>query len=509
MTNIEFAAQSGADKLGATVSAHDREAAAQGARVFIGAVIVFAFAIALFIGGASLLKDPDTLWHITLGKDIWATKSFPDVDGYSHTFAGEPWIAKEWLSQLTLYAAYAAGGWSGVVFLTVTVIAIVIAQVYGAVSSAVKPTIAAAVTIACVALSSNVFLARPHIIVLPVIILFTHQLWESARLKKAPSFWLLAAMCVWSNMHASFTFGFAVAFFAFVYYIYQSRDLTSERTRLWVLFLALCPVASMAHPYGYQSIWSTVTIVESEALPYISEWLPFSAENSPVVAFVFLALVAGMMVSRFRTNIVVALFVCLLLHLFFTHGRFVYLLFLLAPLVLMHDVASSFPAVSFKRFTESLADNGFERTLARTARYACIALAAAFVAGAGLVSSRMEFGPTSLSYPVAAIDAARDHGVSGNVLNEYNFGGALIFEGVETFIDGRADRLFQNGFFPEIKESAELGGEEMLHEHLERYGIGWSILKPTDGRVVFLDEAGWTRVYEDEFAVVQARPRNP
>ena len=43
---------------------------------------------------------------------------FPETDGFSHTFFGKPWIAKEWLSQVLLALAFEIGGWPGVVMLT-------------------------------------------------------------------------------------------------------------------------------------------------------------------------------------------------------------------------------------------------------------------------------------------------------------------------------------------------------------------------------------------------------
>src|SRR5262245_38969960 len=49
-----------------------------------------------------LLSDPDSHWHIAVGNWILAHGSVPTTDTFSFTFAGQPWIAKEWLSQLAL-----------------------------------------------------------------------------------------------------------------------------------------------------------------------------------------------------------------------------------------------------------------------------------------------------------------------------------------------------------------------------------------------------------------------
>src|SRR6185437_1016863 len=68
-------------------------------------------------GNLPLLADPDTQWHVALGNWILAHRAVPRVDTFSFTFAGEPWIAKEWLSQLLLAGAYDLGGWGAVVVL--------------------------------------------------------------------------------------------------------------------------------------------------------------------------------------------------------------------------------------------------------------------------------------------------------------------------------------------------------------------------------------------------------
>lgn len=475
-------------------------------RAFIGMVVVAAMAVGFLAAGPKFLNDPDTLWHVAVGKDIWLTKSFPHVDAYSHTFAGEPWIAKEWLSQIILYAAFAMGGWNGVALLTIAVMLFVTWRLYGAMSAHLKPILAAAVTVSALSLCSDVFVARPHILVLPVIMIFVQGVWTAAQENRAPSFWLLAVMCVWSNMHASFTFGFAAAFLAFLFYLYETRDFRSKAAMRWVVFGALLPVAAMVHPYGFESIWSTVTIVESEALPYITEWRPFTLPQDTKVELALLGMLVLALVSRFRVNVVTALFFCLLLHMYLTHTRFTYLLFTLAPLLFVRDVAAQFPSLSYSVWAKEAETSPAERALAASARFAIPIVLAMIAAGAAAVGVSANWTPPGTAYPIAAINAARDHGVAGNVLNEYNFGGALIFEGEKTFVDGRADRLFQEGFIPKIAASMQTDGDKVLSEQINDYGIGWSIVKPSDGRAAHFDAMGWRRIYEDEFAVVHAAP---
>ncbi len=76
---------------------------------------------------ANLLNDPDSYWHIVVGNWIVAHHAFPTHDPFSFTFAGAPWIAKEWLSQVLYAGAHALAGWPGMVMLAAAAIALAFA----------------------------------------------------------------------------------------------------------------------------------------------------------------------------------------------------------------------------------------------------------------------------------------------------------------------------------------------------------------------------------------------
>ncbi|MEA2847276.1 MAG: hypothetical protein QOG78_2557, partial [Rhodospirillaceae bacterium] len=81
------------------------------------------FIVLVNAGGVPLLADPDTQWHVAIGKWIVENGRVPTVDSHSFTFFGKPWIAKEWLSQVAFAAAFEAGGWGAVVVLAAAAIA--------------------------------------------------------------------------------------------------------------------------------------------------------------------------------------------------------------------------------------------------------------------------------------------------------------------------------------------------------------------------------------------------
>ena len=105
-----------------------------------------------------------------------------------------------------------------------------------------------------------------------------------------------------------------------------------------------------------------------------------------------------------------------------------------------------------------------------------------------------------------ALAYARDHQLSGNVLNSYNFGGTLIFHGIKTYVDGRTDQLFLGGFTKADDATGHSDGKPLLEAQLKKYAIGWALLTADDTRIPFFAELGWKRAYADDDAVIYLPP---
>ena len=87
------------------------------------------------------------------------------------------------------------------------------------------------------------------------------------------------------------------------------------------------------------------------------------------------------------------------------------------------------------------------------------------------------------------------------MLNDYSFGGYLIFSGVQPFIDGRAD-MYGDAMLGLYRKL--VGGDpEAISDTLKRYRISWTIFAPDARIVALLDrEPGWRRLYADRTAIV-------
>jgi hypothetical protein len=114
------------------------------------------------------------------------------------------------------------------------------------------------------------------------------------------------------------------------------------------------------------------------------------------------------------------------------------------------------------------------------------------------------FQPWGRVAPQAALDAVRRAGITGHVFNSEYMGGFLIFNGIAPFIDGRAD-MFGDDFMIQFKLARDRS-PDVLAKILKDDDVTWTILPPDAEAVKFIDAMpGWSRLYADEYAVVQRR----
>src|SRR5882724_11722665 len=233
-------------------------------------VAVAVYLVLLPLGGR-LLDDPDSYWHLVIGRWIIANQSFPHTDIFSATFAGHPWIAKEWLSQLVYAGAYGLGGWNAIALLAAATAAAALGLLAHALLEKFEPIPALGLTLAAFVLVAPHLVARPHALALPLMVAWTVGLVRAVDHGRAPSFWLLPLMLLWANLHGGFTLGLAlIAPFALEGILQDRR--TAPR---WIGFALAAALTACITPYGPESILVTQRILGlGEALGIIVEWRP-------------------------------------------------------------------------------------------------------------------------------------------------------------------------------------------------------------------------------------------
>jgi len=479
-------------------------AAPDNIRLLIGLVVVVLCIAGTVATRMDALADPDTWWHLKTGAWIWEHKAVPTTDTFSYTFAGQPWIAKEWLSQIVYYMAYSAGGWNGVAALVAIVVGMVAALIYWTLSDSLRPSLAASIALVCLLVTSSAITARPHLLTLPLLVIWTAELFKSSQKGAPPNYLLLGVILAWANLHAAFTMGFVIAFFAFLDFVETTRLTRKRATLAWLGFLALCPLVTLIHPYSYQAMLATLAVFRTNvgALP-IGEWRPFDAQQQVVHTGVLLLLLFAALTSGFRLGLARSLLIVLLTYLFMTHVRYGFFLYPAMVLLVAPVVATQFPKLSAAYWRNQPLDP-LEQRMSAAFGPAAAVISALTVALVGLQATILPTEPAPEVAASGAIDYVQSHGVAGHVLNHYNFGGPLIFHDIPTFVDGRTDQLFLDSFGKEMQDGRT--DQAILARTLEKYDIRWTILPPDDPRLKMLQGMpGWKQVFVDKFAVVYQR----
>ena len=106
--------------------------------------------------------------------------------------------------------------------------------------------------------------------------------------------------------------------------------------------------------------------------------------------------------------------------------------------------------------------------------------------------------------PVAAVTELKKLHLA-RVLNDYDFGGFLIANGVAPFIDGRTE-LYGEKFFVDHNAASGLMEPDNLFRLLEQYNIEATLLRTQSAATKLLDHVdGWQKIYSDDIATIHLR----
>ena len=453
--------------------------------------------VLVLLGAPVLLRDSDTYWQIVVGQWILDHQAVPRVDIYSFTKAGEPWMSSSWLAQVLYATSYNLAGWTGPVVLAASGIATTFALLTHILGRRIPALWAVAVAIAALLLSYGHFLARPHVLALPVMLAWAYGLTSASERGQAPSPWLLPLIALWANLHGGFVFGLVLTgAFALDALWNVERALRKPLALRWAAFGVAALAACCATPYGWGSILAAGKILDlGELLHLIYEWMPADFSKFGPFELAILAAIGGALYSGVKLTPPRIALVLGLLHMALAHIRNFEIFALLLPIVVLAPVASQFalrPAWT-----------------ARTGVPAPVMAAIMLVLGGWtwLLSANAAMAVPESQAPVAAVEAMRAYHPK-RVLNDLPFGGYLIWRQIPVFVDGRAE-LYGEAFDIAFYRAMQLKDVNELLDMLSKWDIDAVLLTPQTPAVGLLDRtSGWRRVYADQNAVLHVRTPN-
>ena len=470
-------------------------------RVFGVPVVLCSLLVCLtFCFCAMRFSDPDLWWHLELGKEVWQSHAIPQADHWSFTVYGKPWVAHEWLSQVLLYLVWRVGGYQGLQFWLCGMASVIVAGVYELCrrycGNAAVATLGGSLAFFFGTIGFSI---RPQLIgfaLLVVELLIMERAWRG----RPGLLWCLPPLfAIWVNCHGSYALGlgilFAAALCAWIAYWRTGVRHGPDMPQL-ARVLASCVGALLINPVGFRLLLYPLDpfLHEHTSLGFVQEWLPLTTQDVRGIGlFIVIAglLVAGLMgwarASAFELLVLVPV-----LFLAIQHTRMVFVFGIIcAPIVCRMVATRRQPGKSRPDYIPA---NVFLVLLAAFCCY--VAFPGAKKIQANVVSHN----------PASAVEFIRRSGLQGPMMNDYMWGGYLIWALPEhkVFVDGRGDVFDWAGVLAKYRDWATVNADPA--RLLNEYGIQLCVLPLSAPEAQVMPHlAGWTKAYSDDVAVVFVR----
>jgi hypothetical protein len=454
----------------------------------------------------ALLHDPDTYMHIAAGRWMLVHHALPSADPFSWSMPGAPWHPSEWLGEIVLAGLYDAAGWGGVVVATAACFALAVSLLAWFLLRRVEPLATAIVASAGAVLVLPHLLARPHVLALPLMVLWCGALLAARDDERGPPWLLLPIMVLWANLHASFLFGLALAgYLGGEAALYPATGATHAlEIRRWGLFFVAAFFGALANANDVFALIQPFRLMMMPALQSgFVEWQAVDFQQFPALAAWLLGAGALMIVGLRGLRWTRSVLLIGLGYMACAHVRHADLLGLAGPLLIAAGLGPL-----FAEMVKPAAGSPLLRGAAALARPSSPAALMLMLALALAASLSVLLRPINRSgdevTPQAALAAARNLNLAGPVFNSEAFGGYLIFSGVPVFIDGRIE-LYGNDFLAAYL-AAERGDASALGRLIDRFHPAWALLQAQSPLVAtFEAQPHWRRVYADDRAVIDVR----
>lgn len=450
----------------------------------------------------SNIVDIDMWWHLRNAAYLLANHRLPNIDTYSFTVAGTPWMSHEWLGEIPFLLGFRVLGLRGlfvVTFLCVAVLSLSLFQICRVRTS--DPLAAALATIAAGVLGMISWSPRPQLLgwlcftaIYAILLLYREH--RTAKL------WLIPPLfCLWINCHGGWAYGLIV--FAIVIAagllpedvgLIAARPWSRTELKQLLTTLGASVALLFVNPFGYKLVWYPLDYLFRQKLntALVEEWqsVNFNDERGMYVFAILAAVFLFAVLQRRRWHIDEVLLAGFALYGGLAHLRMLLPAgIILAPILAPHMEGLS----AYDPRQERRLINGI--LLAGVAGF----LVFAFPREAMLQKRLPEH------FPVNATHFIRAHPLDGPVFNYYEWGGYLEWElpQMKMFIDSRVDIFEYKGVLRDYVKIATLNDSEEL---LDRYAIRYVLYAPTTGLAYHLGKSpAWREIYRDHDAVLFAR----
>lgn len=475
-------------------------------------VFIMVFLLGIILG-PRFFGDGDPGRHIIIGKIIVTEHTIPKTDIFSFTKTEQSLTTTEWLSEALYAVPYLFMGLNGVVLLAAILIAVTITLMFReTVIQSNSYLVAGLLAFLAIAATFFHWLARPHLFSWLVLAIWVPAMDRVVRGEKVPIWQFPLIMLVWANLHGGFIVGFLV-WFAYLagwiveYLFNKDSRPTSDVFKRLLAIGVLSFLASLVNP-SVLKLWSNVFghVGNGTLMQLQIDWRSpdFHAPNVwPFLFLIALMLFALAIQKRKPSSGQLFLLMGLTLLGLYSVRNIPFFVIACSPIIggllgLRLADLKIFENISKNIHAMQAILRGMTWSL-----LAVILISVALLSGQKFDSDKIgnTFNPDQ--FPVHAADWLVANPQTGNMFNEFSWGGYLLYRlwpEQRVFIDGQTD--FYGAEL--VKEYlTTLRGQDNWQTILQKYDVSWAII-PTDIPMVeaLQDKLGWQIIYQDHTATI-------
>lgn len=419
--------------------------------------------------------DPDFGWHLQAG-NYFRAHGIPSHDVFSYTAPNFPWVDHEWGSDVLISYLYQFGGY--------ILLALVFAGLwtFGLMLNAWRARFL--FLLIAVAAMSTIVDIRPIVWTIVGLAIVLRIL-----LMKKPGkavLWIPIVFLVWANLHGSFILGLAVLF----YFAIIRKD------KLLFLVFLLCIPITFINPYGPKLYVEIFRVLFDWQMHFQTKGMAiFSIPSSAWPLIILWGTGFWIHARKKFVNWIGVVPVLLVASLYAVRNLFIFAA-LAAPEL---DNYYTRTKLLFPKFLPRAAKN-----ILRTITVALVGLVIVFLYQNALPSSDRE-----ATYPVAEVSYLKAHQCKGNLFNDFDWGGYLIWKlpGNKVFIDGRMQAWSNpagvNYFDIYQRVFSDSSFRNMT---FKQYNITCALVDSSSTLVKQLETLGWQAQVKTNYAILLTAP---
>lgn len=463
---------------------------------------------------------PADFWmHANLGRAMWHEHAWIQADTFTHTIAGHPVVNQAWLAQLFIFSLVSTGGYALAQFVAGLIYAGGLAMVgYATYRRCGNVRLATALTFVSIAAAAGNLAVRPQMFSVLFFGALLVLLWTG------PPRWTTVLgtaliQLLWTNTHGAFPLGVVLPG---IFLVGRASDVARRDGPVAVAYdqrvrclLACCIAAAGAvfiNPNGTAVLGYVTGVTSLASSRGIEEWLPPTLDTAPGIAlFASLAVVLAVLgMSRKTTSVLDTLLLVAMLVLAAKSQRMViWWAMVVAPILAPHAAA----LLEDRRTQIKKSD---PRTVDNTVVLGLVLLFVAFTTPWTRAHNPLLPAHKRLQMPRDTPNGAlvflQQRHYRGRLYQPMEWGALMSWRldpAAKVFVDSRID------FFPDQvwNDYVRIGTHpEFADELLARYSVDtvvWDRRRDKGLLPTLAQSRRWTRIYQDDLAVVYQKAGTP